>query len=99
MLFGGRNLKKLNANNVIYKFSEHNDHWEQFRYDPSKVLPGYKFVCSEFPSDLMAFQVVKLGEYCYVIGGCRASREDSNYSGDYEDSRAPEVNVSSKIYR
>ncbi|CAG5104992.1 Oidioi.mRNA.OKI2018_I69.chr1.g1736.t1.cds [Oikopleura dioica] len=84
MLFGGRNLKKLNANNVIYKFSEHNDHWEHF---------------SEFPSDLMAFQVVKLGEYCYVIGGCRASREDSNYSGDYEDSRAPEVNVSSKTYR
>jgi len=84
MLFGGRNLKKLNANNVIYKFSEHHDHWEPF---------------SKFPSDLMAFQVVKLGEYCFVVGGCKASRENTNYDEDYEDSRAPEVNVSKKVFR
>ena len=47
----------------------------------------------------MAFQVVKLGEFCYIIGGCRAYRENTNYDEDYEDSRAPEVNVSAKVFR
>ena len=47
----------------------------------------------------MAFQVVKLGEYCFVVGGCKASRENTNYDEDYEDSRAPEVNVSKKVFK
>jgi len=38
MLFGGRNLKKLNANNIIYKFSEHHDNWEQFRFNRYRIL-------------------------------------------------------------